>query len=48
MPRYEFKNKETGEIHDEIMSYEDKLLYLKNNPHMQTTFTGMNLSLIHI
>ena len=31
MPRYEFKNNETGEIYDEIMSYEDKLLYLKNN-----------------
>tara|TARA_B100000989_G_scaffold245666_1_gene192812 strand:+ start:368 stop:667 length:300 start_codon:yes stop_codon:yes gene_type:complete len=43
MPRYEFKNNETGEIYDEIMSYEDKLLYLKDNPHIQTTYTGMNI-----
>ena len=43
MPRYEFRNNKTGEEYDEIMSYEEKLKYLEDNPHIQSIFTTMNI-----
>ncbi len=34
MPSYDFKNNETGEIFEKIMSYGAKVDYLKENPHI--------------
>jgi len=39
MPVYSFQNNETGEIKDEIMSYDDKLKYLEENPHLTAVIT---------
>ena len=39
MPIYSFQNNETGEIKDEIMSYDDKLKYLEENPHLTSIIT---------
>ncbi len=34
MPSYDFKNTETGEVFEKIMSYGAKTDYLKDNPHI--------------
>lgn len=34
MPSYDFRNNETGEIFEKIMSYGAKVDYLKENPHI--------------
>jgi hypothetical protein len=39
MPIYSFQDNETGEVKDEIMSYEDKLKYLDENPHLTAIIT---------
>ena len=39
MPIYSFENKETGAQWDETMSYDDKVAYLKENPHIQSIIT---------
>lgn len=36
MPTYSFKNKETGEVFDKLMSYSSKVEYLENNPHLES------------
>ena len=43
MPAYEFKNLETGEIEEYIMSY--KLLddFIKDNPHLERYHSAENL-----
>lgn len=33
-PIYDFENTKTGEQFEEMMTYEDKLKYLKKNPHI--------------
>jgi len=35
MPIYKFENTETGEIFDEMMSYDDSVKYLEENPHLK-------------
>ena len=35
MPTYDFKNTETGEIFERIMSISAREEYLKENPHIQ-------------
>lgn len=40
MPIYSFKNKETGEVHDELMKMDDRESYLSNNPLMKQIITG--------
>ena len=43
MPTYEFKNTETDEVFEKIMKYDDKVKYLKDNPHIQSHYTKMNI-----
>lgn len=43
MPTYEFKNNETDEVFEKIMSYDDKVKYLKENPHIQSYYSKMNI-----
>lgn len=40
MPIYSFRNNETGEEYDKIMSWDDKVDYLKENPHLESIITG--------
>lgn len=39
MPTYEFRNKETGEIHDKFMSMSAREQYLADNPHLEQILT---------
>jgi hypothetical protein len=41
MPTYDFRNKETGEVIERIMSIAAKAEYLKDNPHMEPIITGL-------
>ena len=43
MPTYEFKNKDTGEVFEKIMSYEKKVKYLKDNPNIQSHYSTLNI-----
>ena len=43
MPTYEFKNNETDEVFEKIMSYDDKVKYLEENPHIQSYYSKMNI-----
>tara|TARA_E500000178_G_scaffold81159_1_gene79431 strand:+ start:22 stop:195 length:174 start_codon:yes stop_codon:yes gene_type:complete len=44
MPRYDFLNTKTEEYFDEIMSYEEKVQYLKDNPHIEpANYLAMNV-----
>lgn len=40
MPTYQFKNTETGEITEKIMSISAMEEYKKENPHMQSYHSG--------
>lgn len=40
MPTYSFRNKDTGEIHDEFMPIDAKEQFLLDNPHLHQTFTS--------
>jgi hypothetical protein len=40
MPTYSFRNKETGEIHDEIMRISARDQYLLDNPHLESIITS--------
>ena len=40
MPTYSFRNKETGEIFDELMSMSSRETYLNDNPHLETIITS--------
>lgn len=35
MPTYSFRNKETGEVYDELMSMSRRESYLLENPHLE-------------
>ena len=39
MPTYEFKNKETDEVFELIMKYDDKVKYLEDNPHITAYYS---------
>ena len=43
MPTYEFKNKDTGEVFEKIMSYDSKVEYLKDNPNIQSHYSTLNI-----
>lgn len=43
MPFYIFRNKETGEEHEELMSISALDEYLKTNPHLQTVIQAPSL-----
>jgi|TARA_B100000085_G_scaffold266097_1_gene274427 hypothetical protein len=43
MPTYEFKNNETDEVFEKIMSYDDKVKFLEENPHIQSYYSKMNI-----
>lgn len=40
MPTYSFRNKETGEVFDQMMRIAAKEQYLKDNPHLEQVITG--------
>ena len=40
MPIYSFRNIETDEIHDEIMTWNERVEYLEKNPHLVSILTG--------
>lgn len=39
MPTYEFRNKETGEIHEKFMSMSSREQYLADNPQLEQIMT---------
>ncbi len=43
MPTYEFKNNDTGEVFEKIMSYEKKVKFLEENPNVQSHYTTLNI-----
>jgi hypothetical protein len=40
MPNYSFKNKKTGEEFEERMSWDEKVKYLEENPHITSVITA--------
>ena len=40
MPTYTLEDKETGEQHDVLMSWNDLVEYKKGNPHLKQVITG--------
>ena len=44
MPRYDFVNKESGEELEKFCTYEEKLLFLKQNPQWQSAFKQILLA----
>jgi hypothetical protein len=40
MPTYSFRDKETQETFDKIMSYSQKLEFLEENPHLESIITS--------
>lgn len=36
MPTYTFRNKETGEVFDKLMKWDDRVKYLEENPNLET------------
>lgn len=39
MPIYDFLDTKTGKVFEKTMSYDQKVEYLSQNPHIQPTFT---------
>ena len=35
MPTYQFRNKSTGEVFDKLMSWNDRQVYLEENPDLE-------------
>lgn len=40
MPTYTFKNTETGEIFDKLMTWNSRQEYLAQNPHLESVIGG--------
>lgn len=40
MPTYSFRNKETGEIFDQVMKISERDQYLLDNPQLESIITG--------
>lgn len=36
MPTYTFRNKDTGEVFDKLMSWDSKVKFLEENPNMES------------
>lgn len=36
MPTYTFRNKDTGEVYDKLMSWDNRVKYLEENPNLET------------
>ena len=43
MPTYEFKNTETDEVFEKLMSYDNKVKFLEENPDVQSHYTTLNI-----
>ena len=43
MPTYTFKDTSTNETFEELMSYEDKVSFLKDNPPFPSVLDGINI-----
>ena len=43
MPTYTFRNKETGETYTDIMTYDQKLKFLENNPVAESVIVAPNI-----
>jgi len=43
MPTYTFKDSSTDETFEEIMSYEEKVSFLKDNPQFASVLDGLNI-----
>jgi hypothetical protein len=43
MPTYTFKNTQTGEQWDEVMSMSAQETFLSENPHVQTVITNVRI-----
>jgi hypothetical protein len=41
MPLYDFKDSNTGDVFEKMMSISSKEQYLKENPHIQSYISGM-------
>ena len=41
MPLYDFKDTNTGDVFEKMMSISSKEQYLKENPHIQSHISGM-------
>lgn len=41
MPIYDFRNNDTGEVFEKVMSISAKAEYLKENPNIEALITGM-------
>lgn len=39
MPTYAFRDKNTGEVHEQFLSFTGRDEYLKQNPHLEVTIT---------
>lgn len=39
MPTYEFRDKNTGEVHEKFLSFSGREEYLTQNPHLEQTIT---------
>ena len=39
MPTYEFRDKNTGAVHEKFLSFKGKDDYLAQNPHLEQTLT---------
>lgn len=39
MPTYAFRNKDTGEVHEQFLSFAGRQQYLKENPNLEVTIT---------
>ena len=43
MPRYDFMNKETGQVEEHTMSYKDLDQFKVDNPHLERYFSPENV-----
>ncbi len=43
MPRYDFLNKETGEVKEYTMSYTELDKFKEDNPHLQQQISQLNM-----
>jgi len=43
MPTYEFKNTKTGEVFEKLMSYDNKVKFLEENPDVKSHYTTLNI-----
>ena len=39
MPTYAFRNKDTGEVHEQFLSFAERQQYLNQNPNLEVTIT---------